>query len=446
MKALFDAAEAWHDRSTLYDDYRRAEDRYNLTGVQEWLGRQFSFADNTQEAVHGWYMFKEGFSHNLVGLFINEYLVTRGLVVDPFSGSGTTALHAQLRGLAARGVEVNPFFASVGATKLRWHEADISSLRALIDRIFLNGNGVDSPGELPELTSFKRLYSEEVLAELFRLKSRVTQETEPGSFARDFLLLGLTSILELTSSAYKTGKGLKFRKRREIHSIDDVRQRVANKWERMLCDVKEVRGNLQAKGIVPGDACILRGDARALPLDDDCAELIIYSPPYANTFDYNEVYKLEMWFMDHVKSYEEWRKVKEASLRSHVSLRIESQADGDELLEKALSFVQTDTRGEVQMLRAYFSDMGRALAEQRRVAKKGAHVVIIVGNSSYRCVPIATDVILARLAEATGFKVESIRVGRRLNTSSQQMAVYNARDPEAKAMRFIRESAVVLRR
>ena len=94
------------------------------------------------------------------------------------------------------------------------------------------------------------------------------------------------------------------------------------------------------------------------------------------------------------------------------------------------------------MLRAYFYDMSRALTEQRRIARKGAHVVIVVGNSSYRCVPIATDVILARLAEAKGFKVESIQVGRRLNTSSQQMAVYNARDPQG--IRFVRESAVIL--
>jgi site-specific DNA-methyltransferase (adenine-specific) len=151
-----------------------------------------------------------------------------------------------------------------------------------------------------------------------------------------------------------------------------------------------------------------------------------------------------MWFLDHVRSYDEWRKIKESSLRSHVSLRIGSQDQGDDLLERALKLIDTPARGETEMLRAYFSDMALALSEQRRVARPGAWIVIVVGNSSYRCVPVATDLILARLAESQGLKVKEIRVGRRLNTSSQQMARYSERDP--KGLAFVRESAVILQR
>jgi hypothetical protein len=440
MKSLLDAPDLRAARSPLYDAYREAEDRYGRTQIDEALGRRFSFTNNRVEPVHSWYMFKEGFAADLVGQFIGEFPPGDWLVVDPFSGSGTTVLHAQLRGLRARGVEVNSFFVDVASTKLRWNEADLADLKERITRIVSRGRADTPLTGFPELTSFRRLYSEDVLAELFRLKSLITEETGEAEFTRKFLLLGLTSVLELTSRAYKTGKGLKFRKRQSIESAAQVLERVQSNWGHMLDDV----GKLREEGKGGGDAQVQQGDARSLPLDDNSAQLIIYSPPYANTFDYNEVYKLEMWFLDHVKSYEQWRQVKEAALRSHVSLRIGVQSEGNELLEQALRLITAPAHGEVQMLRAYFADMTEALREQYRIARKGAHVVIVVGNSSYRCVPVATDLILARIAESIGFTVESIRVGRRLNTSSQQMATYNATDPDG--LRFVRESAVILRR
>lgn len=443
MNALFDLDDLSRARASLYKRYREAEDRYALQSPDETLGRLFSFADNSQKPVHGWYAFKEGFGAELVGRFINELEVVRGngLVVDPFSGSGTTALEAQLRGLEARGIEVNPFFVSVASTKLRWHEVDMSAVGSKIDAILLASEGPAAEQRAPELTSFQRLYSEDVLAELLRLKARILGEASQDIVTKDFLLLGLTSILEFASRAYKTGKGLKFRKRQTISSPVEVRDKVRDKWYCMIADIDE----LNASGVEPGDATVVQGDARALPIDDSSAALIVYSPPYANTFDYNEVYKLEMWFLDYVTSYEEWRRIKEASLRSHVSLRIGSQEAGDELLEAALSLMDTPIRGEKEMLRAYFADMARALGEQKRVVKKGGHVVIVVGNSSYRYVPIATDLILARIAESLGFHVQRIQVGRRLNTSSQQMAVYNAQG-DTEGRKFVRESAVILRR
>lgn len=343
------------------------------------------------------------------------------------------------------GIEINPFFVNLASTKLRWYEVEPSSVRPLINEILSTSHSDCGTQVPPELSSFQRLYSQEVLTELLQLKSRILSATYGDDVSRDFLLLGLTAILELTSHAYKTGKGLKFRKRRAIRSVDDVRERVRQRWQDMLFDVEELSHQLRSQRIVLGESRVVQGDARQLPVDDASAALIIYSPPYANTFDYNEVYKLEMWFGEFVTSYKEWRQAKEGSLRSHVSLRIGSQTEGDELLEEALSLIPGQPRGEKEMLRAYFADMGEALAEQCRIAKKGAQVVIIVGNSSYRNVPIATDLILARIASTRGLKVEKIHVGRYLNTSSQQMAIYKSQG-DTEARKFIRESAVILRK
>ena len=40
-------------------------------------------------------------------------------------------------------------------------------------------------------------------------------------------------------------------------------------------------------------------------IKDSSIDGIIFSPPYANCFDYTEIYKLELWFGGFVKDYSE---------------------------------------------------------------------------------------------------------------------------------------------
>src|SRR3954470_22525802 len=78
-----------------------------------------SALDGTSLPRHRWYFFKEAFSPAIVGHAITETgCGTDDLVVDPFSGSGTTALEAASKGVNARGCEVNPFLAFVARAKL----------------------------------------------------------------------------------------------------------------------------------------------------------------------------------------------------------------------------------------------------------------------------------------------------------------------------------------
>ena len=45
----------------------------------------------------------------------------------------------------------------------------------------------------------------------------------------------------------------------------------------------------------------------------------IFSPPYANCFDYTEIYKLELWFGEFVKNYSDLKQLKKSSLRSNLT-------------------------------------------------------------------------------------------------------------------------------
>jgi hypothetical protein len=59
-----------------------------------------SFQANKKEAFYQWFKYKEGFSHRLVGYFLDTLAEQPGVLLDPFAGAGA-ALFSPSAGLLA---------------------------------------------------------------------------------------------------------------------------------------------------------------------------------------------------------------------------------------------------------------------------------------------------------------------------------------------------------
>ncbi len=398
-----------------------------------------NFNRNAKRPIHGWYYFKEGYGAELVLDLLDRYAVRRdGAVLDPFAGSGTTLLTCQLAGRPSVGVEYSPFFTSVARAKLGWWRYDAERLRPLVGQLL----AYDGPGDdLPPLSTFERIYDAPTREALMRAKHFVRTASLQVETDRDFLRLGLAGIVEKVSPARKDGKGLKFHRHRRVYSAAEA---LRLQYERMLADLDEVRASGQA---IPDAlrAEVYQGDARDLhQIEDESVAFVVYSPPYLNTFDYSEVYKVELWLFDHVRSADEFRFYRGQALRSHVSTPVSWT---DVLPMKLVDEISWYVAGQhlwnrhiPAMINGYFDDMYLALREQYRVLEPGGKVVCVIGNSSYANLPVPTDALLARIAELVGFRTVEVLVARHLGTSAQQLASYDAVLRE----RFLRESAVVL--
>src|ERR1039458_7940558 len=72
----------------------------------------------------GWRNFKEAFAPEIVERACVETSGTVQHIVDPFGGSGTTALAAQFLGIKPTTIEVNPFLADLIEAKLAHYDLD----------------------------------------------------------------------------------------------------------------------------------------------------------------------------------------------------------------------------------------------------------------------------------------------------------------------------------
>ena len=259
---------------------------------------------------------------------------------------------------------------------------------------------------------------------------------------RNLLLLGWLSCLEELSNYRKAGNGLKKRKTVKpfIVSAESVVERLESQYKMMLADLMSGRAGASVENVVYNDTCLNFSEV----LGRDTLDGIIFSPPYANCFDYTEIYKLELWFGNFVSNREDLKRLRTKSLKSHLNVKYDfanltdsSIALLNEQIAKIAASELWDQRIP-QMLYGYFTDMFNVIDNCFASLRKGGFCAIVVGNSAYSGIVVPTDLILSLYAQQIGFTVNKIEVDRFIITSSQQ---YEKTKENGK---YLRESVICL--
>ncbi|WP_168797708.1 DNA methyltransferase [Aliishimia ponticola] len=429
----------------LYRHYRALERdiRVNEKSTRTTYRSPVNFIESMQKPRHRWFPYKEGFSPS----FVEEFLTTRvsingGLVVDPFSGSGTTALVAGELGFRGLGFDVSPLTDFVARTKAVVMSAkELRSLKSyLLD--FAN-SPLGSRASNPNNTTVERYFEPEVLDALLRAKGFFSEIDCPK--ISSLFKLAFLSAIEPFSTHRKAGNGVKRKTNyewptAETDSVLAVKHFMGEILEMFASDIE------QTPNFYPPEflqrSCL--GDSLSEEVEDVSA--VLTSPPYANCFDYSKIYMSELWLGDFFESKADQQAFREASVRSHVHATW-----ADRYCEFGVPVVDEIIRPYIEeqdlwsprigsMLSGYFADLGNLLTNLKPRMRNGGKLGFVVGNSFYGGVAVATDLLLAELGRSRGYEVEEVRVYRGIIPSSQQFRkLGNNR-------KYMRESMVVLRR
>jgi SAM-dependent methyltransferase len=396
--------------------------------------------------IHRWYRYREGFSPELI-----PALGLGRRILDPFCGSGSIMLGAAQQGRSSTGIDVNPLAAFVARTKLSPLPA--GAVAAFAER-FPARQGTAEPWPVPALRIAGKVFEPGVLDTLLRLRTLI--ERQPGP-VRDLLLLAWLAILQPVGSYFKEGNGIKYRNRKRVRT--GYVARPDGEWQRARFGADQaafVTTAYAAKlGQIVADAPAWDGgawaDQRVLlggaaeetaRLAPGAIDSVVFSPPYANRFDYFESMKVELWFGGFVDSYEGLGALRKRSLRSHLGAALDHRPSGLPEVEELVGLLDPGSyavRMRVPALvRGYFTDMGAVLRACRAALAPGGECHVVVGNSAYAGVIIPADALIARLGLAAGFERARVVPVRHLTVAPQQRATLRGRE------RHMRESVVTL--
>ncbi len=432
-------------RSILED----CEKRYTFDDEIELFANLVNFSTAKEQPYQRWVRYREGYSTLLVKELIERSGFDKGnyYIADPMMGSGSTLLAAKDIGYDSFGIDVNPYCQTIVELKLLCPDnKTIKSVEnILIERPWMTAEYEKKEIEIPLMEYFP----EENIIDVLRIRNWINSIV--CGDVKKIVFAAWLFCLENVSNRKKDGNGLATRPAPE--------KDVNAYYCRILTDIIQ---DFQNSPLPDNYAYVKTASAtdfsrtikRYEKTTDKKLGCVIFSPPYANSFDYFESYKLELLFGG-LYSIEEFNENKKKLIRNYrISNKYAITDSQIEIVEALCREIMSEvpkkeektgkrdgrTRLTPNMLRGYFMDMKKVLFEIYEALAPGGDCYIVVDQSAYVGVIIPTDIILALLGEMTGFTVEKISVCRKAATSGQQLRQY----PYLK--NTLRESIVCLKK
>ncbi len=211
-----------------------------------------------QYLTHWIYPYKGKFHPQMIRALLNIIGLKEGdTVFEPFSGSGTTALEAQLLGINFMGIDISPLCVIQGRVKT------------------------------------ESIY---VLDEILKIKDEVVSKLVPNLFSPE------TNYYKIIENLTSDKRVKNFYKMTRLLAVSDSSRRNRNfrtsfikNLNLMIASVKEFIEIKERLNLKLGDVKIEIGDSRNVKLPDNSVNGIITSPPYSIALDYvqNDVHSFK---------------------------------------------------------------------------------------------------------------------------------------------------------
>jgi tRNA G10 N-methylase Trm11 len=202
-----------------------------------------------QYLTHWIYPYKGKFHPQMIRALLNIIGLEQGdTVLDPFIGSGTTALEAQLLGINCVGIDISPL--CVLQSKVKTESIDV----------------------LPQIIEWKEEITKRIRPSLFNLEGKTIDSTiDSISDERVKNFYRMAKLVAISDNA-RRGK--------------DFSNAFLKNLELMIVSVRDYVEIIKKLKLELGKVDIKTGDARALPLDNESVDGIVTSPPYSIALDY----------------------------------------------------------------------------------------------------------------------------------------------------------------
>ena len=423
--------------------------------VGEHLTRKLvSYQGNKRTPGLRWLKYKEGYSAGLVRGFLEQTSAVN--VLDPFSGTGTTALTAGGMGIPATGIEIMPLgnlaaSAVAGAS----NGLDTGQLAKVSKEMAgaISRKGYNEEFVFPHVQITERAFPQETEEDLAKVREFVAGVEDP--LMSLILTLACVSVLEEVSYTRKDGQFLRW----DPQSGRNVSQRLHKAFIPTLSEalhrrLTEIAADVPTLKRMYGGAApeFIEGSSltklRYLP--SESFDAVITSPPYANRYDYTRTYALELAYLGYDET--RFKKLRQALLSATVENRskrdsLAMEYDGDELFSRAIKMADSQAalheavttlkanvehlsnRNVISLVENYFTEMALIVTELGRLVAPGGSVFMVNDNVRYHGEEIPVDLILSDFAEQCGFRCEiiwTLKQGK--GNSSQQMGRFGRQE------------------
>ncbi len=381
-----------------------------------------TFKGNLEHTRYGWLRLTPAYSIH----FVSELLATHTgedlIVLDPFCGTGTTALVCAERGIECDTTDINPFLVWLSQTKARSydsHELDILRSASIEVKDAMRATG-GKPAWIPPIHQIEKWWDAPTLNALARAMCKMKEMADTVSEGVFSLLeiIFCRTMIEQANVSFGH-QSMSFKPKGKLYSfLETEEDLIVESWDRFARLVEKA-----AYSPITKAPRVIFHDARSLNtgLEANRYSCVITSPPYPNRMSYIRELRPYMYWLGYLDNGRaagelDWQAIGGTWGMATSNL---NRWKPDSNIE--IPFVNFNTILESianhspllsRYVHKYFHDMVLHCKGLSQVVRPGGIINYIVGNSKFYDVLLPVDAIFASLFEAVGFidvKVDVIR-------------------------------------
>lgn len=370
-----------------------------------------------EKATHLIHSYPAKLIANIPFFFLNNsYFVSPGdSVLDPFSGSGTVLLEAQLAGMRPFGADANPLARLI--SKVKTNTYDLNLIQTLFNKIEANYNTISTSKNYPDVVNIDYWYLPHVKNQLGKILCSI--EKIDSDTYREFFLLSFSNLAKKVSLAdsrvsvpvrmnpakYPSGHYIRVKQESTLENLKsiDVFEKFREVVDQNLIRFKD---KMKLNSTFKGE--IVSNDARSLRIENNSIDFILTSPPYAGAQKYIRASSLclgwtKLGLADELNDLDKKNIGRENYRKTEYKELLKTGIkDADILLKK----IHTINPLRAHIASNYLIEMKQAISESIRVLKENKYLVLVAANNKVCGLEFETQRFLKEIAIELGMEIE----------------------------------------
>ena len=317
-------------------------------------------------------------------------------VLDPFMGSGTTAVESVISGNIPYGLEMDPFARMVAEVSSSiFTRSELDEIKEIFSSLLSKWKTFDK-AEVPNLTGIKRWFKVDDLENLLRLKSAIISLV-PLKYQKFFMITFADSIKPVSLMERQSLKpyiSTKYPK-----ETKDVESSFTYSFDAHLFAMQEMLSTRKKARQINwiGD------DATNFNLGKPIIDIAISSPPYINALDYTRCIKVESAFCGTIDNNTA-NSLREKQV-GHERRRTQDISDVVKtIFDPYFDKIVVSDKQRALTCQAYFNDMYKNLICVYNGLKDGGEYHVIIGDNTIKGVDVPTHDVIRQIALEVGYE------------------------------------------
>jgi len=250
--------------------------------------------------THDFHAYFAAYPPELVSRLLKKYSQEGETLLDPFMGGGTAIVEGFVGRRRTIGVDISPFSRLMASVKVRPQEVDEARLAEILRTVGEDLASHRAQGyrhfsyHIPPVTSIDRWFARDVQRDLAIILAHIRSVSDDD--LRDFLLLGLSSILRKVSNAKNT----------EAHLCTKKGKKIPDAYGLFVKKISLMASQRNQYVAMLGDLAgyytprLLVQDVRRLRevVEPGSIDIVITSPPYGTGSRYTEINRLSFEWLE----------------------------------------------------------------------------------------------------------------------------------------------------